>query len=113
MKIRALDNNNDWTFGKSLFKRDNNAVAQSIKTKLQSWRGDCYFDLTAGVDWSNILGLKIKQLAIADIKRVISQVTGVLTIDVDFDTIENRVLTVSYTVATIYDDVITDEVQIA
>ena len=113
MKIRALDNNNDWTFGKSLFKRDNNAVAQSIKTKLQSWRGDCYFDLTAGVDWSNILGLKIKQLAIADIKRVIAQVTGVLTIDVAFDTIDNRVLTVSYTVTTIYNDTITDEVQIA
>jgi len=113
MKIRALDTNNDWTFGKSLFKRDNNAVAQSIKTKLQSWRGDCYFDLTAGVDWSNILGSKIKQLAIADIKRVIAQVTGVLTIDVDFDTIDNRNLTVSYTVTTIYDDIITDEVQIA
>jgi hypothetical protein len=113
MKIRALDTDNDWTFGKSLFKRDNNAVAQSIKTKLQSWRGDCYFDLTAGVDWSNILGSKIKQLAIADIKRVIAQATGVLTIDVDFDTIDNRVLTVSYTVSTIYDDIITDEVQIA
>ncbi len=113
MKIRALDTNNDWTFGKSLFKRDNNAVAQSIKTKLQSWRGDCYFDLTAGVDWSNILGSKIKQLAIADIKRVIAQVTGVLTIDVDFDTIDNRVLTVSYTVSTIYDDIIANEVQIA
>ena len=113
MKIRALDTNNDWTFGKSLFKRDNNAVAQSIKTKLQSWRGDCYFDLTAGVDWNNILGSKIKQLAIADIKRVIAQVTGVLTIDVNFDTIDNRNLTVSYTVTTIYDDIITDEVQIA
>ena len=113
MKVRVLDTNNDWTFGKSLFKRDNNAVAQSIKTKLQSWRGDCYFDLTAGVDWSNILGSKIKQLAIADIKRVISQVTGVLTIDVDFDTIDNRNLTVSYTVTTIYNDIITDEVQIA
>jgi hypothetical protein len=113
MKIRALDADNDWTFGKSLFKRDNNAVAQSIKTKLQSWRGDCYFDLTAGVDWSNILGSKIKQLAIADIKRVIAQVTGVLTIDVDFDTIDNRNLTVSYTVTTIYNDIITDEVQIA
>ena len=113
MKVRALDTNNDWTFGKSLFKRDNNAVSQSIKTKLQSWRGDCYFDLTAGVDWSNILGSKIKQLAIADIKRVIAQVTGVLTIDVDFDTIDNRILTVSYTVTTIYDDIITDEVQIA
>ena len=113
MKVRALVSNNDWTFGKSLFKRDNNAVAQSIKTKLQSWRGDCYFDLTAGVDWSNILGSKIKQLAIADIKRVIAQVTGVLTIDVDFDTIDNRVLTVSYTVTTIYNDIITDEVQIA
>lgn len=113
MKVRALDTDNDWTFGKSLFKRDNNAVAQSIKTKLQSWRGDCYFDLTAGVDWSNILGSKIKQLAIADIKRVIAQVTGVLTIDVDFDTIEDRVLTVSYSVTTIYNDIITDEVQIA
>jgi len=113
MKVRALDRNNDWTFGKSLFKQDNYAIAQSIKTKLSSWRGDCYFDLTAGVDWSNILNSKIKQLAVADIKRVIAQVAGVLTIDLDFATISNRKLTVQYTVTTIYNNIIADEVQIA
>jgi hypothetical protein len=116
MIVRALDNNGDWTYGNSFFKRKDDAVMQSIKTKLQSWKGDCFFDLQAGVDWTNIIGSKSannKALAIADIKRVIAQIDAIITIDLDFDILKDRSLTVSYTVTTIYKTIISREVLIA
>ena len=42
------------------------AVVQNIKTRLQSFFGDCYFDVDAGVDWFTYLGTKrVDELKIA------------------------------------------------
>lgn len=60
MIVRAIDGNNDWLFGKGKndYKTGRDAVAQRIKTRLQSFLGDCFFDVNAGVDWFNLLGGK-------------------------------------------------------
>lgn len=60
MIVRAIDDNNDWTYGKGLedYRTNNEAVAQSIKTRLQSFFGDCFFANQEGIDWFNLLGSK-------------------------------------------------------
>lgn len=58
--VRTLDGDNDWTFGAGInnYRVNKNAVAQNIQTRLNSFIGDCYFDLKAGLDWFNLLGCK-------------------------------------------------------
>lgn len=82
MKHRNLDSDNDWMFGKGLqsYTRDLNAVKLNIKTRIQSWKGDCFFALTEGVDYNNLLDVGTKSLLDSDLKRVILQSEGVLKI---------------------------------
>lgn len=70
MIVRSVNTLGDWEFGKgkSDYKRDIKAVSQNIKTRLQSFFGDCFFDLSAGIDWFNLLApnqLNELKLAIA------------------------------------------------
>ncbi len=60
MIVRALDVNGDWEFGKGRnnYKRNRDAVAQNIQTRLMSFIGDCFFQTNAGIDWFNLLGSK-------------------------------------------------------
>jgi len=60
MRVRALDANGDWTFGKGQndYKFGRDAAAQAIGTRLKSFTGDCFFDIGAGIDWWNLLGSK-------------------------------------------------------
>lgn len=109
MIVRALDSNHDWTFGAGLsnYKQANNAIAQNIDTRLNSYLGNCFFDLNAGIDWFNLLGAKNEtalQLAIASQILQTEEVTGMnqLTVDLDRTT---RVLTVEYEVQTVYSTV--------
>lgn len=79
---RNLDSSNDWTFGRGIqnYTRDLDAVKINIKTRLQSWKSDCFFALTEGVDYNNLLDVGTKSLLDSDIKRVILQSEGVLRI---------------------------------
>jgi hypothetical protein len=60
MIVRSIDGNNDWNFGRGLasYRRDQDAVAQNIKTRLQSFLNDCFFAADQGIDWFNLLGSK-------------------------------------------------------
>lgn len=60
MIVRALDVNGDWEFGKGRnnYKRNRDAVAQNLQTRLLSFIGDCFFQTNAGIDWFNLLGSK-------------------------------------------------------
>ena len=60
MKTRIVDKNWDFVFGRGNQDYANEAlsVAYSVKMKVLSWLGDCFFDSTAGIDWKNILGSK-------------------------------------------------------
>lgn len=64
--VRAIDNAHDWLFGKGLndYASANNAVAQNINTRLNSYLNNCFFDTAAGIDWFNLLGSK-NQIAIS------------------------------------------------
>lgn len=103
MRVRALDVDNDWTFGKGQndYKTGLQAIAQSIQTKLSSFLGDCFFNTGVGIDWFNLLGSKNitgLQLSIAATILNTENVTGILELSVNVD--DARVVTVKYNVQT-------------
>ena len=82
MIIRNLTTENDCVFGKgrSDYKRDLAAIELNIETRLQSWKGDCFFDPAEGVDYNNFLDVGTKNFLDSDVKRVILQSEGVIKI---------------------------------
>lgn len=105
MRVRALDSTGDWTFGKGIsdYRVGNAAIAQNIQTRLSSFLGDCFFDLTAGIDWFNLLGGK-DQLAInLAVNAVILNTEGVTGIlQTSLTVSSNRRISLVYRVQTIY-----------
>lgn len=105
MIVRAIDSNNDWTFGKGKndYKKDAQAVSQCIKTRLQSHLGDCFFATNAGVDWWNLLGSKNLiglKLALSTVILNTQDVSGLLELSVVLD--QNRLITITYKAQTVY-----------
>lgn len=96
MIVRAIDVNNDWTFGKGQnnYVSNNAAIAQNIKTELQSFLGDCFFALSDGLDWFNLLGSKNVVALQLGVRAAILNVTGVTSIvslTIDLDTVSRRI----------------------
>ena len=114
-KIRAIDNNGDWTFGKGLgnYKTGLDALKQNIKTKLLEWKGDCFFNNNAGIDWNNRLSKRQQSLPLQrEIKSLIVKIDGVTAvnnIDLIFDE-DTRNLTLNYSMNTVYGN-LTDSIQ--
>lgn len=105
MMVRALDSENDWTFGQGLndYKSANVAVVQNIKTRLNSFLGDCFFDQAAGINWFTLLGGKDELSLNLAITGVILNTANVLSIVQLFSNLDNqRRFSVSYTVTTTY-----------
>ena len=105
MIFRNLDANGDWQFGQGLqsYVSGVDAIGLNIKTRILSWVGDCFFDIKAGIDWTNRLSLKNqKKLLDAELRRIILQSYGVTAIT-SFDTVLiGRTYKATYAVNTIY-----------
>jgi cell division FtsZ-interacting protein ZapD len=102
-KVRQLDAAHDWTYGKGQndYATANKAVAQNINTRLNSFLGNCFFDLAAGIDWFNLLGEKNQtalNLAISAVILNTQNVTGILQLSITLSPTRN--LTVVYQVQT-------------
>lgn len=107
-RVRAIDAVGDWEFGKGQndFKTKNDAVSQNIQTRLNSYLGNCFFDVTAGIDWFNLLGAKDQlalNLAVSSIIINTEEVTGNLQILRLLNTERNFLL--EYKTQTIYSQV--------
>jgi hypothetical protein len=105
MITRGVDGANDWLFGKGRndYKRDIFAVAQNVKTRLQSFLGDCFFQSNAGIDWFNLLGdknLPALELAISSVILNTSGVVGIVEISTTVG--DNREVITQYTIDTVY-----------
>lgn len=105
MIVRALDGNGDWTFGagKNNYKKNNDAIAQNVTTRLRSFLGDCFFDLEAGIDWWTLLGSKnLTGLSLAQRLTILNTagITSLIELSTNLD--ENRKLTTSYSSRTVY-----------
>ena len=105
MIIRNLDTSHDWNFGKGLndYLTDNPAVGLNIKTRVLSWLNDCFFDMSAGVDWLNRMGLKNQNaLLTAELKNLMLKsegVTGINSLEVE---VLGRRFIIAFSVNTIF-----------
>ena len=116
MRVRAIDENHDWTFGRGLqdYKQDDRAISQNAKTRLLSFYGDCFFDLTAGIDWFNLLNRgteKLLQLAVSSVITTTNGVVGLNNVSVDFNRI-SRHITIKYDIKTIFSKSYIEEFEI-
>jgi hypothetical protein len=106
MKVRALDINGDWQFGRGLqsYKTEKDALNQNISTRLKSWENDCFFAMDEGIDYENYLDIGTKEFLDLDIKRCLLQTEGVLRIDSYSSTINasTRDVTITAEVFTIF-----------
>ena len=83
MRIRNIDGDNDWRFGKgqSDYVVGAYAVGLDIKLRLQEWFDDCFFALDHGIPWQTRLGSFNQKLFLDDdIRRIARETTGVLDI---------------------------------
>lgn len=114
MIIRNLDTAGDWRIGrgKQDFLTGLNALKLDLKTRLKSWRGDCFYSTGDGVDWNNYLDIGTKDLLDRDIKRVTLQTPGILKIKSYESTLnrESRGLTVTMEISTVFGDLDLTEV---
>lgn len=115
MIFRNITATGDWTFGagKNNYATQDKAIGLNIKTRLQSWVGDCFFDINAGVDWANLLGSKDKRdILEAGIKKVILQSYGVTSIISFNTTLNSRDFAAKYNITTIYSASFKDSIQL-
>ena len=100
----------DWCFGNNLQDYGDNltSTTNNIKTRLQSVMYDCFFDLTAGIDWFNILGNRgqyIRDVIEINVRLCILQSLYVLEL-VDLKIIEqDRKLKLEYTIKTLFGEI--------
>lgn len=113
MRYRKLDANGDYSFGQGLMNfyiDDVNTIAQSIKTRLLLMEGEWFLDVTEGTPYSTqILGKNKQPTYDHAIRQRILGTQGVTSIESYSSTVENRQLTVSATVNTIYGPVIIEQ----
>lgn len=105
MIIRKVDSNNDWTFGKGKnnYIKDKSAVSQNIKTRLQSFLGDCFFALNQGLDWFNLLGSKDDgELRLAISTTILNTENVVSLSELSLNLDSERKLTINYEVNTTF-----------
>lgn len=114
MTVRALDPFNDWTFGKGIqdYLTYNNAIAQSIQTRLSTFLGECFFNVTVGVDWWNLIGSKDTTLLDLQCQSVILNsfgVTGIASFNLNLNPV-TRNFSLTYDVQTIYEGTVAGNV---
>ena len=109
IKFRNLDDNGDWEFGKGnqSYADELQSTMLNIRTRLKSFKWDCYFDLDAGIAWFEILGKRgqyMKDLIEINVRLCILQslyVTQITKIDVVYDEVA-RNLNLNYNINTIF-----------
>lgn len=117
MIFRQLTPAGDWTFGKGVsgYAVDEAAIELNIKTRLLSWKGDCFFALDDFVDWLGRLDKGQEANLVRELKIVILQsfgVVGVNTIQASLNR-DLRSIQITYDVATIFGQSFTNTLNLA
>lgn len=116
MKIRNLDANGDFTFGKGLqnYLTGQAAIALDVRTFVKLWAGNAFWALQEGINWRQYLDRNQQANAQAALQAGIlgrNGVVGVNQISVQLDR-QARRFTIKYDVATIYTQSFVDTVTI-
>ena len=105
MRVRGIDDAGDWLFGKSTndYRVDRDALKQNVKTRLASFLGDCFFSLSSGIDWFNLLGNKNEIALSVAISSTLLNTDEVLKINsLFFKVAPDRSITFNYDIDTTY-----------
>ena len=109
MRTRTVDGNWDWNFGKGLndYADDALGVAYSVKMRVLSWLGDCFFAMEDGIDWKNILGSKnTKEQADQSIKEIVVSDPEITELVYFESNVVDRKYTCTMRFKTVYDETI-------
>ena len=103
--VRAVDSNNDWSFGFGLsnYKTGRDSLIQNLSTRLKMILGDCFFDLSEGIDYDGLRqGSRAELLALVIANRILNT-DGVLKIvDYSYRVDKNRKITINYEIDSVY-----------
>lgn len=108
MIYRKLSSSGDYVFGNSqldFYRNSPEAVAQSVKTRLQLWINEWFLNVEEGTPFlQGILGKHDKELADAAIQDRVLNTIGVTDIESYESTInpDTRFFQVQFTINTIY-----------
>ena len=116
MRYRKLDINGDYTFGQgqaNFYRDDPVGVAQAVTTRLKLWLSEWFLDINEGMPWvQGVLGKRDKAAADSTIREYILNTQGVLSI-LSYNSVLNsddRKLSLSVTIDTIYGKIMLNEV---
>lgn len=117
-KFRGITAANDWTFGQganTYFTREK-AIAADVRTALRFFLNDCFFAMSTGIDWWNLLGAKnptAKNNILLQTRQTIITREGVVRINSVDATIDSarRSVTIRYSIDTIFSRNVTGTVQ--
>lgn len=106
MRVRALDLDHDWQWGKGRndYKQNQSAVVQNINTRLSSYLGDCFFAMGEGLDWFNLNGGKSTlaiDLAVSTVILNTAEVLLLINVASRLNA-QTRRYTIQYEVETVY-----------
>lgn len=106
MKIRNLNSDHDFTFGKGAqsYLNGEDAIGEDIDTYIKLWVGNCFFALQAGINWRQYLDKGQKAKLLGALQQGILSRFGVMGINQILPILDpfTRRLTVTYDVQTIY-----------
>ena len=107
MIFRQVDTKNDWKLGggMSSYATANNAIMLGIATTLRTFLGECFFNTDIGVNWFQLINERNKDYVILSIKSAISGCYGVVSVnEVTYTYDVSRVLKITYTINTLYEN---------
>lgn len=83
MIFRQITSQGDWTFGKGIsgYAINEAAVELNIRTRLLSWKGNCFFALNDWVDWLGRLDKGQEDNLNRELQNVILQSFGVVAVN--------------------------------
>lgn len=84
MKVRALDKNDDWTFGRGLvnYIDGHDAIVQKVICRIRSFKNDNPLNMDENIDWIKLLGERNKSDDILrEVERVTLSTDGVVKIN--------------------------------
>jgi hypothetical protein len=117
MIFRQLTSLGDFTFGQGIsgYATLNNAIGLNIRTRLLSWKGDCFFSLGDWVDWIGRLDKGQQDNLAQELQGVILQSYGVTAITSFTGALNDmtRNYTATYQVTTIFSQSFTDTINLA
>lgn len=115
MIIRSLDGDHDWNFGQGIqtYLTNNDAIAENIQTRLLEILNDCYFNLSAGIDWIRFLSTKgtLQEIQLS-CKSVILKSYGVVRVNSITPVLNGRDLLVTYNIDTIFTKQLTQTIEV-